>query len=285
MRIRIINYEKGLFNGILSKFAEKMRDELLKRGEKVSIGTDGDKKADICHHINYQSYRHVPDTINTLMVTHITTPEKLENLQEGMKTADWGICMSRDTERYLVYSEGMKNLSTILPAHDIHKKPIVVYIPTNVYPDGCKREWMFTELVKNIDKRHFVFLVMGTGWKPILGPLVQDGLQVQYVDTFDYSVHLKMLQSSQYALYFGEDEGSMGILDASSCGLRTIAPNIGFHQDIGIDYPFSTQEELQKVFDSLTPKVWEWTWSKYVDEHLKLWKTLCGTRENLKRIK
>lgn len=248
-----------------------MEEELRKLGHKVTV-SNRPGKADVNHHINYQSYIFQPDTVNTLMVTHITTPEKLKTLKEAMKTADYGICMSGDTERQL----NMKKLATILPAHDCHRKPMIIYIPTNVYPDGCKREGMFRELLKSIDKRHFVFLIMGTGWTPILNELVSDGLQVQYVDRFDMNVHLKMLQASTHALYFGEDEGSMGILDAASCGLKTIAPPVGFHQEIGIDYPFRTQEELNAIFAGLKPKVWDWTWEEYVKNHVKIWEKLLS---------
>jgi hypothetical protein len=275
--IHLVNYEMGRFDGILSKFAFSMERELTQLGYTVTV-SNTPKKADINHHINYQSYIHQKVSINTLMVTHITTDDKMNTLKKAMKTADWGVCMSTDTE-WALTGKGLKNISTILPAHDGHRKPIVIYIPTNVYPDECKREWMFTELVKHIDKRHFAFLIMGTSWKSILEPLVKAGLQVQYVDHFDMNAHLQMLQASTHALYFGEDEGSMGILDAASCGLTTIAPNVGFHQDIGIDKPFSSMQELASIFDAMTrSRVSEWTWENYAKQHVKLWKKLLKTQ-------
>ena len=102
MKIHIVNWEAPRFNGILTKFAYRLHDELEKvKGIEVSIGNVPEPTADINHHINYASYRH-SSTINTLMITHIDTPSKISNLTEGMKTADFGICMSNWTKNSLI---------------------------------------------------------------------------------------------------------------------------------------------------------------------------------------
>lgn len=277
MKIHLVNYELGRYNGILSKFANRMRDELEKvKGVKVTISNTPDPKADINHHINYASYKHVKG-LNTLMVTHIDTPIKIKNLQKGMETADMGICMSDDTKDKLINIGFDENkLVTILPAHDgTPRRMQVVSILTNVYPDGCKRTEMFTELAKTLDNNQWAFRIMGSGWEDILTDLVAKGLQCDYFPTFDTSVHKQILDSSDYSLYFGMDEGSMGLLDAKNAGLKLIAPNTGFNIDIGIDYTFETQEELNEIFAKLNYNpVKDWTWAGYVAEHLKIWKFL-----------
>ncbi len=134
---------------------------------------------------------------------------------------------------------------------------------------------MFAELVKTLDKNKWAFRIMGTGWKDILVPLVAEGLQVDYFDGFDADNHQRILESSDYCLYFGEDEGSMAVLDAKNAGLKIIAPNVGFNIDIGVDYPFHTQKELNIVFKKLNPNPVEgWTWKKYCEEHIKQFKKL-----------
>lgn len=277
LHIHITNYELGRFNGILSKFANRMYDELQKiKDIKVTLGAMPNKDADINHAINYASYKPVKGT-NTLMVTHIDTPSKIKNLQKGMETADMGICMSDDTKNKLVnmgFDE--KKLATVLPAHDgVPRRMQVVSILTNVYPDGCKRAEMFSELAKTIDNNQWAFRIMGSGWEEILTDLVAKGLQCDYFPTFDTSVHKQILDSSDYCLYFGMDEGSMGLLDAKNAGLKLIAPPIGFNIDIGIDYPFKTQEELNTIFAELNyNEVKDWTWSGYTAEHLNIWKKL-----------
>jgi hypothetical protein len=268
MKVHIVNYELGRFNGILSKYANKMKEELEKLGVKVTV-SDKPQKADINHHINYRSY--IPSGgIDTLMVTHIWEGDKLDRLKEGLKTAT-GICFSKETETQL-REKGLET-TTILPAHDsLPRKPITVSITTNVYPDGCKREAMFYELLKKIDCSKFHFIIMGSGWD------VNQNANISYLDHFEPEDYLKILHMSEYNLYFGLDEGSMGVLDAKNVGLKIIAPLQGFHREIGIDYPFKTIEELVSIFNKLAENpVQDWTWENYCKKHLTLWKKLKQT--------
>jgi hypothetical protein len=269
MKIHIVNYEEPRYNGILSKYAYKMKEELEKLKVKVFVSNTPDPKADINHHINYRSYK-PSGTIDTLMVTHITTEDKMDSLVKGMKTAKKGICFSQDTEHYLT-AKGIKNLCTILPAHDGYpRRPRRILITTNVYPDGCKREWMFYELLKNIDCEKFQFYIMGSGWN-----VAGLNANISYLDHFEKDDYESLLNTCDYNLYFGQDEGSMGILDAANVGMKTIAPLQGFHKEIGIDYPFETQEELNAIFKKLEANpVKDWTWGNYVKQHCSIWKKL-----------
>ena len=116
---------------------------------------------------------------------------------------------------------------------------------------------------------------MGSGWEDILVPLVAKGLQVDYFASFDPTNHQRILETSDYNLYFGEDEGSMGLLDAKNASLKLIAPNVGFNKDIGVDYPFHTQKQLNDIFKKLSINpVADWTWQNYALAHEKIWKKL-----------
>lgn len=269
LHVHIVNYEEPRYNGILSKYAYKMKEELEKLKFKVSVSNTSDPKANINHHINYRSYK-PSGTIDTLMITHITTQDKLDSVKSGMQTAKKGICFSREVEEFLK-GQGLENLTTILPAHDQYpRRPRRIFISTNVYPDGCKREGMFYELLKHIDCSKFDFYVMGSGWN--FGDV---NANISYLDHFEKDQYEHMLNVCDYNLYFGLDEGSMGILDATNVGLKTIAPLQGFHKEIGIDYPFETQEELNAIFKKLEANpVKDWTWENYVKQHLKIWKEL-----------
>lgn len=276
LKINIINYEQSINNGILTKFAVKLHEELIKLGEDAVITDRPDTKADINHHINYLPYKYT-DTINTLMITHIWEGYKLDSLKKSIKTADMGICFSSSVPKELV-ALGLpkEKLTYVLPAHDGRpRRHQVVAILTNVYPDGCKREQMFTDLVKTLDKNKWAFRIMGSGWRDILVPLVADGLQVDYFATFDKDIHNQILDSSDYALYFGMDEGSMGLLDACNAGVKTIGTPQGFHLDMGLDYSFTTQKELNAIFAGLNQnRVEDWTWEKHAKDHLDIWKKL-----------
>jgi hypothetical protein len=277
IKVHLVNYEQVFNDGILSKFARKMYDELEKiKGVEVSIGNVPEPSADINHHINYLPYRH-SGKINTLMVTHIWEGHKFDSLKKSLESADMGICMSSALPKELVALGLPKDkLTYVLPAHDgTPRRYQVVAILTNVYPDGCKREEMFAELVKTLDKKQWAFRIMGSGWHDILAPLVAEGLQVDYFAEFDKDTHQKILETSDYCLYFGQDEGSMAILDAVNAGLKTISTPQGYHLDIGLDYTFDTQTQLNKVFEELSwNRVKDWTWKNYAKQHLKIWKQL-----------
>lgn len=279
LKIHLVNYEEGINNGILSKFARKMYEELSKYDDVVvSIGNRPKEDVDINHHINYLQYK-PNNTKNTLMVTHIWEGYKLDAIREGMKTADLGICMSQDQKEQLVaWGLDESKLPVVLPAHDGNpRRHQIVAILTNVYPDGCKRAEMLSQLAPNINNDMFAFRIMGSGWSEILAPLIANGLHVDYFHDFNYDIHKQILDSSDYLLYFGKDEGAMSTLDAKNAGLKIIAPNVGFHKEIGVDYPFDTIQELIKIFTngSLTHNpVKNWTWDRYVKQHLDLWKNL-----------
>lgn len=276
MKIALINYEVALgINGILTKYAVKMEEQLKALGHEVGVYSKPQKGVDINHHINYFSYVHEPTTKNSLMVTHITDEMKLYNITKGMETADIGICYSKETEKQLK-KEGIKKLTTILPAHDaLPRAPIVVAILTNIYPNGCKREGMFIELLKHIDLSQFVFLIMGRGWEPIVKQLEHTGIQAEVHTQFDATNHKRILDLADYCAYFGDDEGAMSILDATYHRIPTIAPNVGFHQEIGITHPFYTQNGLNEIFKAIQrTSVDDWTWERYAKEHEKVWKRL-----------
>jgi hypothetical protein len=263
--VNIVNYEQAIgINGILTKYATKMHEELLKMGIECQISSQPNGSS-INHHINYRSYK-PSGQIDTLMVTHVWEGDKMDSLRQGMKTAKLGICFSKETEDKLKH---LGPMATVLPAHDnVERRKKLVYIPTNVYPDNCKREQLFA----NLHAPDFYFIIMGKGWESLLK---DTKLEHSYIPQFDYTAHHEILKRADYCLYFGLDEGSMGILDATQAGVKTIAPLQGFHHEIGINYPFDTEEELQKIFDKLAYNpVSHLTWEKYTAEHLKLWQNL-----------
>lgn len=277
MKVNLVNYGMSLTNGILSKFAWKMSEELDKLGIPNVVTDRPDGKYDVNHHIIYLNYHHV-DSINTLMITHINTEQKMATVKAAMKTADIGICMDQQMLDELV-AEGIprEKLRYVVPAHDNVLLPIPVAILTNVYPDGVKRETMLGELAKHIDPKRFLFRIMGKNWD--VGSLRALGLQVEYHPEFDRAVQDSILMNSKYYLYFGLDKGSMALLDATIAGVKTIAPLDGYHRHTGVDYPFTTQDELNAIFAKLGENpLPQFTWENYTKEHVKIWEELMRNK-------
>lgn len=272
MKINLVNYEIGIKDGILSKYAREMERCLKDMGHKVSVSNKVDLKADINHHINYIGGKVPSKGKHTLMITHFGENEKdkIEMLKNNLKNSV-GICFSQDTADW-IKEKGLGKMEVVLPAHNLTRRPRLISIMTDLYPDGRKREEMFEELVKHIDKKKFVFSIIGQGWRGMLEELAKEGLQIQWQPEYNPQLGQAILSTTDYALYFGKDEGAISILDATNCGVRTIAPLVGFHKEIGIDFPFDTQEELNAIFDKIGHNpVEDLTWENYTKKHVDIW--------------
>jgi hypothetical protein len=284
MRIHIVNYEETFNDGILTKHAKEMQRVCLDEGHECTRSHRIDPKADINHHINYAAAQPCP-TLNTTMITHFTSDmfkhrEKLDMVRKFLVNGI-GICFSQGVLNFLV-KQGMprEKLRVVLPAHDGRKRrPRIIAIAFNVYPDGRKREYMFTKLIGSLkDQKKFAFRIMGTGWKPVLDPLAKKGLQVQWVERFMGDIYDELLNTSDYILYTGgEDAIAQCIVDAKNSALRIIAP---VQEDVEVDIPFETQAELNKIFRKMEDNpVEDWTWEKYTKQHIEIWKEMMNKKK------
>jgi len=272
---------------ILGKFARKLNEELIRLGVDSDIGNSTDPTADINHHIIYLGYN--PSTGNqndSLMVTHIDDFRKLNLLKKQLQVARVGICMSKSLMNDLI-TGGIpaEKLCYINPAHDgiISVKPYIIGITSQVKPDGCKREHLLEQLSEHISPQLFRFKIMGSGWESIISAMRKKGFEIAYSPDFNYEEYINLIPSLDYYLYMGQDEGSMGTIDALSAGIKTIVTPQGFHLDAerGITHPFNTLEELITVFKSLAVErkalvdsVSSWTWRDYAIKHWEVWKYL-----------
>jgi len=279
MKVNIVNYEEKLgIDGILTKYAREMQRALRDMGHDVTVFHESDRDADINHHINYISYKPT-STIDTTMITHVTgdktktEKQKIDLIKRQAKTAT-GICFSEGMKKKI----GIDNLEVVLPAHDsIKRRPRIIAMAYKIYPDGRKREDMFSKLFKIINPEKFTFRVIGEGWHRTLDPLVKKGLRVQWVKDFRQDFYEELLSTSDYLLYTGgEDALAQSIIDAKQAGLRIIAPP---QEDIEVEFPFNTQEELNSIFKKLEENpVESWSWENYAKKHLEIWKTLLKKR-------
>jgi hypothetical protein len=286
MKVCIVSYE-DVNAWILGKFARKLHEELTNIGVECYIKNSPDPSADVNHHIIYLNY--IPEKNNskhTLMITHINDLPKLNMVKDQLKVADAGICMSRDTMQTLVnLGVTADRLCYVDPAHDevMKPRPYNIGITSKVQLDGCKREGMLKELIHHIDPAYFRFTIMGAGWEPIISEMNRKGIACNYHPDFHYATYLEILPNFDYYLYMGQDEGSMGFIDALAAGVPTITTPQGYHLDVdnGITHPFNTQEELNEIFKNLhqnkkrlVDSVSGWNWKNYAIKHLQLWQYL-----------
>lgn len=291
MRIRIISYE-DVNAWILGKFALKLNEELIKLGVDSDIDNVPDPYADINHHIIYLSYDFTKgNKKDSLMITHIDDIRKLTLLKKQLNSARFGICMSLPLMNELI-TGGIptEKLCYINPAHDgvIPIKPYTIGITSGVKPDGCKREHLLAELSEHISPQLFNFKIMGSGWEAVIKVLKKRGFQITYYPDFNYNEYIELIPSLDYYLYMGQDEGSMGYIDALAGGIKTIVTPQGYHLDAdnGITHPFNTLTELIGIFNSiahekmlLVNSVSTWTWRDYAIKHLEVWNYMNDSKQ------
>jgi hypothetical protein len=283
MKVRIVS-RADIDGWILGKFARKLQSELTAIGVEADIAGVPDNEADINHYMIYYAY----DTANkrpmdSIMITHIDKVEKLDEIKIKMQSAGLGICMSAETMKLLVDS-GIEHsrLAYVNPAHDsvISRKKVYIGLASTVYADGRKREQFLVQLAKFIDPSAFAFRIVGEGWQPIVDVLRSKGIEVEYHSTFVYDTYINLIPTLDYYLYMGQDEGSMGFVDALSAGVKTIVTPQGYHLDArnGITHSFETLNELKAIFDliaqektALIQSVDQWTWRHYAIKHHQLW--------------
>lgn len=279
MKINICNYEQGMgIDGILTKYAKEMTRALRDLGHQCTLSHLPDEEAEVNHHINYYAYRPTK-TIDTTMITHITGDmytqnDKLRKIKNSLSTST-GICFSQRMKDKLIEAGcPEEKLEVVLSAHDsVPRRPRIIAMAYNAYPDGRKRENMLAKLFKTIDPEKFTFRIIGDGWHKTLDPLVKKKLRVQWVKEFRMDFYQELLATSDYLLYTGgEDALAQSIIDAKQAGLRIIAPP---QDDLEVEYPFNNQKELNYIFSQIAENpVEEWTWENYAKSHCKIWERL-----------
>lgn len=289
MKVRIVNYETQSW--ILSKFASRLQTHLSELGVDVDVAQTPNRRADINHHIIYQNYDGRRYSTDSLMLTHFVFPWEMEMARVQLQNAALGVCMSERTREQLVQA-GFPRQKLIVahPGHDgaICPRPIVIGLTTRLYKDGRKREHLLAQVAAHLQPESFRFRIMGDGWAEIVKDLRNQGFQVEYWKRFDYRRYCELMPALDYYLYLGQDEGSMGFLDALAAGVPTIVTPQGFHLDIpdGITHPFETLDDLISILTEIdhnhrkrSDLVTTWTWENYARKHLEAWTDVLESRE------
>lgn len=297
MKINIVaNKEAGW---ILYKFAKSVCDVLLEMGYDARISEEYDKSCDINHYftpgyVGINKYMKA-DSHCSFMITHVDTASKLSEIIDLTNKGALGICMSKETRDRLI-AGGVKpnRICYVNPAQDgqLHPRKIVLGFTNRVYNDNRKRDSIIVDVFKRVDGKQFKVAIMGSGWDEIIKQLNELGVETEYYPDFDKAKYNGLMMNLDYYCYFGTDEGSMGFLDAIAAGKGTIVTPQGYHLDAkdGITYPVNTVDEIVDVLNKLAAKNERsysllnlWTWKKYTEKHLELWKYIleCETLDVL----
>lgn len=286
--IRIICYE-DVDAWVLGKFAKRMQKELVDMGRKADIAKTGDPTAAIGHHIIYYDAEKKWAPIETFMITHLDSENKISKVRKQLGVYDMGICMSSETREKLV-ALGMPadKLCYVNPAHDgvIKPRPIVLGIASRTYKDGRKNEDVIMEVFQHLPKDGFTIKIIGAGWDEQVQRLRGSGCDVVYQNKFDYDEYISSFISSlDYLIYFSHDEGSLSFLDAIAADVKTIVTPQGYHLDLpgAIDYPIDTPADIEqillRIYEERTrrvSRVSSWNWTEYTLRHMAIWDYLAA---------
>lgn len=291
LRVHVVCYEE-LDAWILGKIARRLHGALRDLGVEASLGRVADPRADVNHHVIYWDYVERAPTLESVMITHVDEPAELRKVQRqlGPQGVEMGICMSWEAVHRLArLGAPREKLCHVSPAHDglVRPRPLRIGITTRLYPDARKREHLLPELAAHLSPAEFGFVVMGAGWEPIVAELRRRGFGVEYHDAFSAPAYHALLPQLDYFLYLGQDEGSMGFLDALAAGVPTIVTAQGFHLDVpgGITHRFADLADLRGVFDRVAAErrarvqaVAGLTWEACAARHLRVWEYLACRR-------
>jgi hypothetical protein len=283
---------------ILEKMAVRLADNLAAWNVVTQISYLPSPQVEINHWMHYLYLEGGWHGKNTLSITHVDRPAKLHILKKRMKKADMGVCMSRMTLEQLVLAGiPRQKLCYITPAHDGNVKPkrIVIGITSQIRPDGAKREDVLIQMSQAIRLDAFHFEIIGPNWEKVIPYFLAVGATVNYNPGMfmkNNEDHLRIvnerLNSFDYYLYMGWDEGSMGFLDALAAGIPTIVTPQGFHLDInnGITYSFTDALDLCAILDKLAQErqsridsVSGLTWNEYARQHALVWQAVVAGRQ------
>lgn len=288
--VAIVSYEE-ITSWILGKFATKLHEEISGHGIACVIRPDTATPALISHHIPYLGWKAEDQAlIRTLMITHVDSGEKLNQIKRHLCLADMGVCMSRETMNTLVRNGiSPERLCFIHAGHDGDACPRKIWlgITSRLYADARKRENILAETLTTLPPAAFGVIIMGSGWEKQVQVLREHGVEVRYYPDFEREIYLSLFQDMDYYLYLGMDEGSMGFIDALAAGVNTIVTAQGFHLDVqgSPTHSFFAKEELYGILSRLAEEksrlrdsVAAWTWTNYAKAHLIMWRYLLERR-------
>jgi hypothetical protein len=285
---------------VFGKIATKLVNGLKARDIRVElvdkIGGDLVGSNNVVHHLSFVSAYNVPNAVNTCMVTHLDDKTKIAFVAQLLNDGhDMAISMSSETSRILSCESKLPdNVCYVPPANDPNMpiKKIIIGITTRLYSDGRKRESMLIDLAKYCDLKFFQFRIIGKGWDDVVIKLRSMGVDVIYYSArserdLSYDQIRKVVSRCEYYMYLGQDEGSLGTLDALAAGVKTIITPQGFHLDLknGITHSISGLQSLINTFNNIRiekaaimDSVARLTWELYVERHIAVWQA-CIAKE------
>jgi hypothetical protein len=276
-----------------------LKSELTQSGFTAEISNNCNLSADINHFMSYV-FADPCGGKTSILITHIDDIYKLNHIKSFLKKNKEikFICLSKQTAQFLI-EEGINqaNVSYALPGIEPYVAPRKIQIGTSgrIYKDGRKNEKWLAEASEKIDVSPFHFNFFGNGWDEIGHKLLKSGAGVTIVPEVadfegEHEQLVENMKQMDFWMYLGQDEGSMGCLDAALIGIPLITTPQGFHLELplGIKHEIKSSENLQKIlhlisadYKELIKSRTEWTWNRFALDHLANWNLIDSKPKTL----
>jgi hypothetical protein len=284
MKINIVLPLKD--NWIFEDIAIKLKNHIAKRKFTIKISKKPIKNFDVYHHISYLNCNKkilFTDKVNTSMVTHIDTINKLKIVLKLNNYIDCFTVQSKQTKNYI--SRFLHSIKTkviyVPPNEKILFNKIKLGIFSNKYSDGRKNEKMLIQCLKKLNPKVFEIFIMGKNWDKEIKIIKDLNYTCHYIKNFKIEDYKKILARIDYLLYLGFDEGSISFMDGLKSGTKLIVTNQGFHKDFSkfIDYKINNLNKdfykhlytIQKKIIFKNEFINKYNYKNFANNHLDLW--------------
>ena len=232
--------------------------------------------------------------IHTFLVPHIDSIEKEQVFLSNLDAGAFPIFLSRE------HAESIsKRLDLgftphfIFPGSDLadEERRFRVVVSSHIYPDGRKNEHLLIQLANEISLKNMHFIFIGKSWARVEESLIKSGATVEWFNPVnssfpDYKQSLDIIRGCDLFLYLGNDEGSLGALDAYLLGLTLLISNQGFHREFSdrdnvylFDNYYGFKSKLLELSSSLSPiNSNKWTWYAMSTNYLEYWASLTNRK-------
>jgi hypothetical protein len=228
--------------------------------------------------------------IHTFLVPHIDSIQKEQEFLSNINTGAFPIFLSREhAERTSKRLKLDLIPHYISPGSDLAEEKLRfrVVISSHIYPDGRKKEHLLIQLAQEISLKNFHFIFIGKSWSKVEESVRKSGATVEWFNPNNspfpnYKQSIDIIRGCDVFLYLGDDEGSLGALDAYLLGITLLVSNQGFHREFAdrnnvylFDDYNGLKTKLMELSSSLaTINSNKWTWYNMVTKYLEYWDSL-----------
>jgi hypothetical protein len=247
------------------------------------------------HYMNVsRDFIKIDKGIHTFLVPHIDSSKKDQVLIANLEAGAFPIFFSRDHAKKTFNRLNLDYIPHhISPGSDLadDNYRFRVVVSSHVYPDGRKNEHYLIQLAHEFSLSKFQFIFIGKSWSIVAENLKKAGAIIEWFDPSNsqypnYKQSLDIIRSCNLFLYLGNDEGSLGALDAYLLGIPLLISNQGFHQEFVERkdvFLFDTYYDFKTKIIELSSAVnvdyrKNWTWYAMFTKYVEYWDSIINRK-------